>query len=79
MNIGAKKEADVYLKVQSRKHLAIIVESGCLLEEVTWYQPTSSMLAEINYPTTPPSYNSNNTGKYADFPAYYQYYDGLEP
>jgi len=35
------------------------------------------VLAEINYPATQPSYNSNNTGKYVDFFAYYQYYDGF--
>jgi hypothetical protein len=36
-----------------------------------------AVLAEINYPATSPSYNSNNTGKYADFPAFYPYYDGF--
>jgi hypothetical protein len=40
--------------------------------EASW-----SVLAEINYPATPPSYNFNNIGKYVSFFAYYPYYDGF--
>jgi hypothetical protein len=37
------------------------------------------VLAEINYPATQPSYNSNNTGKYVDFLHITNIMMGLEP